>query len=90
MTTKKNILISAGGTGGHFFPALALFKRLKENSYKIHFITDKRCSNYISEDLKNQITVQKICKFQRSPIKLLIFALSLIFNVLKNVVFAQK
>jgi UDP-N-acetylglucosamine--N-acetylmuramyl-(pentapeptide) pyrophosphoryl-undecaprenol N-acetylglucosamine transferase len=90
MITKKNILISAGGTGGHFFPALALFKELKENSYKTHFITDKRCSYYIAEDLKNQITVQKISKFQRSPVQLFIFAFSLGFFVVKNLWFIQK
>ncbi len=90
MAMRKNILISAGGTGGHFFPALALFNGLKDKGYKTHFITDKRCNNYISEDLKNQIIVQNIRKFQRSPIKLLLFAVSLSFLVIKNICFLLK
>lgn len=90
MATKKNILISAGGTGGHFFPALALFIGLGQQGYKAYFITDTRCSNYIPADLKKQIAVQNIYKFQRSPIKLFIFAFSLVFFVGKNLCFIMK
>jgi UDP-N-acetylglucosamine:LPS N-acetylglucosamine transferase len=31
---KQTIIISAGGTGGHIFPALAIAKQL-QNNYKI-------------------------------------------------------
>ena len=38
--TKKNILITVGGTGGHVFPAMALAKQLVENnpSYNIFIV----------------------------------------------------
>lgn len=41
------IVFSAGGTGGHIFPALAVAKALTHilPSYKIHFITDKKASD---------------------------------------------
>ena len=29
------VIISAGGTGGHFFPAIAIAKKLIENNYRI-------------------------------------------------------
>ena len=90
MATKKNILISAGGTGGHFFPAIALFQELKQQDYKAHFITDARCSNYMPANLKDKIVVQNISKFQKSPIKLFIFAFSLGFFVAKNLWFLLK
>jgi len=35
---EKNILIMAGGTGGHVFPALATAKALKKAGYHIHWL----------------------------------------------------
>ncbi|HCX12872.1 MAG TPA: hypothetical protein DHJ28_01125 [Gammaproteobacteria bacterium] len=34
---KKTILIMAGGTGGHIFPALAISKVLKQRSANIEW-----------------------------------------------------
>mgnify|MGYP001145265340 CR=1 FL=1 len=48
----KIILLSAGGTGGHFFPAIALAEELQKTNCKIHLITDKRCEKYLSTDAK--------------------------------------
>lgn len=48
----KTIVIAAGGTGGHFFPALTLWQELSHRGYKVIFITDTRCESYISEELK--------------------------------------
>jgi|688.fasta_scaffold220346_2 UDP-N-acetylglucosamine--N-acetylmuramyl-(pentapeptide) pyrophosphoryl-undecaprenol N-acetylglucosamine transferase len=43
----KNIIITAGGTGGHLFPASVLAKSLAENSnYQVNIITDKRSFKY--------------------------------------------
>ena len=44
----KKILLVAGGTGGHYFPAEALLEGLTENNYITNLITDKRCEQYIS------------------------------------------
>ena len=38
MTTKGNVLIMAGGTGGHVIPALSVARRLKEQGYHIHWL----------------------------------------------------
>lgn len=45
--SKKTILLVAGGTGGHFFPAIATGKVLSQMGYDIHMVTDKRCEKYI-------------------------------------------
>ncbi len=49
---KPKILLAGGGTGGHFFPALAIAEELCQ-SYDIHIITDKRCSAFVTNYLDN-------------------------------------
>lgn len=39
---KKTIVLSAGGTGGHLFPAEALARELLTRGYNVTIITDKR------------------------------------------------
>ncbi len=41
-STKPTIALVAGGTGGHFFPALALNEALQQAGYPTHVITDER------------------------------------------------
>ena len=42
MTEHKTIILAAGGTGGHLYPAEALAQELLDRKYKIIIITDKR------------------------------------------------
>lgn len=42
----SHIVLAAGGTGGHMFPALALMEELLERGHKVTLITDKRGLNY--------------------------------------------
>ena len=46
------ILLSTGGTGGHIFPILSLYKELKknENIKDVKIITDKRAKKFIDFD----------------------------------------
>jgi UDP-N-acetylglucosamine--N-acetylmuramyl-(pentapeptide) pyrophosphoryl-undecaprenol N-acetylglucosamine transferase len=43
---SKNIVLAAGGTGGHIFPAEALAEELLTRGYDPHLITDKRFEDY--------------------------------------------
>ncbi|XVN40921.1 MAG: undecaprenyldiphospho-muramoylpentapeptide beta-N-acetylglucosaminyltransferase [Rickettsia endosymbiont of Argas persicus] len=47
----KKIVLAAGGTGGHFFPAVALGEELITRGYEVHFITDLRCEKFINPDI---------------------------------------
>ena len=62
---KKIVAISAGGTGGHIFPALSVAKTLIEDGYYVLFFTDKKFNNYIKSDnfLLNcgQFEIVKLC-----------------------------
>jgi UDP-N-acetylglucosamine--N-acetylmuramyl-(pentapeptide) pyrophosphoryl-undecaprenol N-acetylglucosamine transferase len=44
--SNKTIMICAGGTGGHMFPALALSRDLIERGYKVIMMTDARTVKY--------------------------------------------
>ncbi|HCM04546.1 MAG TPA: UDP-N-acetylglucosamine--N-acetylmuramyl-(pentapeptide) pyrophosphoryl-undecaprenol N-acetylglucosamine transferase, partial [Oceanospirillales bacterium] len=36
--TNKTVMVMAGGTGGHVFPALAVADELKQQGYDIHWL----------------------------------------------------
>ena len=51
MYAKKRVVsISAGGTGGHIFPALSIAKLLIQEGYFVYFFTDKKIFNYVRDD----------------------------------------
>lgn len=43
----KKVLLAAGGTGGHIFPMVSLYKDLEVYGNSILLVTDKRVENYI-------------------------------------------
>ena len=44
--SKKLIVLAAGGTGGHLFPAQALAETLVKRGYAVHLMTDERVRDY--------------------------------------------
>ncbi len=44
--TMPLILLSAGGTGGHMTPAIALAQDLLSRKYRVEIVTDPRCRHY--------------------------------------------
>ena len=44
--TKGTILLAAGGTGGHVFPAEALAHELSARGWSVHLATDDRAGRY--------------------------------------------
>ncbi len=45
-TTAKIIVLAAGGTGGHLFPAQALAEELTSRGVRVHLMTDERVRDY--------------------------------------------
>lgn len=56
-SSSKKILLCAGGTGGHLFPAIALAQRLKKLDWKVGLITDQRGTSYVPDELFDSIFV---------------------------------
>ena len=46
MSDKGLVVLAAGGTGGHLFPAQALAETLTSRGYRIHLMTDERVRDY--------------------------------------------
>lgn len=55
--TKGIILLAAGGTGGHLFPAEALAHELKANGYSVHLVTDSRAERYAGKFPADEVHV---------------------------------
>ncbi|WP_297322377.1 undecaprenyldiphospho-muramoylpentapeptide beta-N-acetylglucosaminyltransferase [uncultured Bartonella sp.] len=47
MTEKKVVILVAGGTGGHLFPAEALAGELDKRGYDAHLATDERAKRFV-------------------------------------------
>lgn len=46
MSARKLFLLSAGGTGGHLFPAQALAHELVARGHQVHLVTDSRAERF--------------------------------------------
>lgn len=57
MKEKGTIVLAAGGTGGHLFPAEALGLALWERGFKVHLITDRRAEQFIECFPKDHVHV---------------------------------
>lgn len=70
--TNKSILLCAGGTGGHLFPAEALAHELKRRGFQVHLATDARADRFAGDfpaDSKRVISSATVTS--KSPIGML-------------------
>lgn len=76
--TKGIILLAAGGTGGHLFPAEALAHALSDRGYEIHLVTDSRAERFAGRFPAVAIhTVHSATFASRNPIAMARTALTL-------------
>jgi len=45
----SKFIVSAGGSGGHLFPAQALAHELKRRGHSVQLMTDKRANNFVAD-----------------------------------------
>jgi len=54
-TDKKVLVLAAGGTGGHMFPALALGQEMAARGWTVRFLTDARGKRYLKDSLPSTV-----------------------------------
>ena len=59
VSKQRTIVLAAGGTGGHLFPAQALAEELRKIDARVVLITDKRFTNYTGQ-FGNSVEVKYI------------------------------
>ncbi|WP_421857820.1 undecaprenyldiphospho-muramoylpentapeptide beta-N-acetylglucosaminyltransferase [Oricola sp.] len=71
-TSQGLILISAGGTGGHLFPAEALAHELKTRGWTVALATDSRATRYADRFPEGEVhVIDSATPSGKNPIKLL-------------------
>ena len=67
------IVLMAGGTGGHLFPAMALAQELRRRGHVIHLMTDERVAGYGDDFPASQThIVPSATPSIRNPLKLIV------------------
>jgi UDP-N-acetylglucosamine--N-acetylmuramyl-(pentapeptide) pyrophosphoryl-undecaprenol N-acetylglucosamine transferase len=58
MTVRRLIVLAAGGTGGHMFPARALAEVLIARCYGVAFVTDRRGQGF--DELGDRVAIHRV------------------------------
>jgi UDP-N-acetylglucosamine--N-acetylmuramyl-(pentapeptide) pyrophosphoryl-undecaprenol N-acetylglucosamine transferase len=68
-STPRTVLVAAGGTGGHLFPAEALAHELRARGMAVHLATDHRATDYGRDFPADAIHIVSSATFgDRSPL----------------------
>jgi hypothetical protein len=71
-TKGKLFLLSAGGTGGHLFPAQALAHELVARGHRVHLVTDSRAERFAGKFPASDIHVVRSATIgSKNPVKLM-------------------
>jgi len=72
MVIKAPVVLAAGGTGGHLFPAVALGDELTRRGYDVHMLTDRRARRFLDSFAEDHIHVIGSATISgKNPLKLL-------------------
>ncbi len=84
MADKGIVMLAAGGTGGHLFPAEALSHELKARGYSVHLVTDSRAERYAGSFPADAMHIVPSATIgSKSPIKIAKAFLTLVRGILR-------
>lgn len=89
---NKNILIVAGGTGGHIYPAIALAKILQKRGFSISFVIGQRdkCVNIIEKENFNYYRLNVSGMPRKFSFKFVFFLFKLFVSILTSFLLLKK
>ncbi len=87
----KKIIFTAGGTGGHIFPAINLMKHFFTQGYEVILVTDIRGKKFIKNypEFKSYVLVAGT-PTNKSILKKLLSIFIIIYSVIKSTIFLKK
>jgi len=87
----KKIIFSAGGTGGHIFPAVNLMKHIFEKGYKVLLVTDIRGNKFIKNYSKFSSYVLKTgTPTNKSILKKIISFFIILYSIIRSIIILKK
>lgn len=90
MNNPKRILLAAGGTGGHFFPALATASALDKKGYEVHLSTDKRCMKFIPIESNINFKIIDLYIRSGSKIALMLLPFKITIAFIKALIYVKR
>lgn len=90
MANSKRVLLTAGGTGGHFFPALAAAEELQKKGCQVHFSTDKRCQKYIPQSTAINFKIIDLYFRTGNKLALLLLPIKISIALLKALLYVAR
>ncbi len=88
---NKKIIFSAGGTGGHIFPAINLMKHFYEKGYNVVLVTDKRGNNFLNKNSKfKSYELRTGTPTSKNLLGKIISLIIIFFSILKSIAILKK
>ena len=87
---QNNILFVAGGTGGHIFPALSVYKLFKNVNNNLYFATDQRGLKFEELSNINPFLINALGFERKILIKKIASLALLVISTLKAIFFIKK
>ena len=88
---NKKIIFSAGGTGGHIFPAINLMKHFYEKGYNVVLVTDKRGNNFLNKNSKfKSYELRTGTPTSKNILGKIISLIIIFFSILKSIAILKK
>ena len=79
---NKKIVIAAGGTGGHIFPALSLYDNFKKKNYNVILTSDLRGLKFIDKSKGLNLKIIQSTNFSNK--NYFISSLKIIYAVIQS------